>query len=114
MKTINTENLVLVVEEFGYKSWIWNPDFPVSDLRIYWQGIEKANWENMKAVLSGELFCIEDEPDQYFDGYWDQFNALLKEDLYPYLHYCCDQDSFLMINDEKIFHKGYTGNIDNP
>ena len=113
MKTIKTENLVIVVEEFGYKSWIWNPDFPVSNLKMYWQGIEKADIPNMKNVLTGELFCIEDEPDQYFDIYWEQFKELLKDDTYPYLHYCCDKDSYLMIGDEKILHKGYSGKLDN-
>lgn len=109
MKIINTVNLVLVVEEFGYKHWIWNPDFSVSNLKNYWLGIEKADYTNMKQVLTGEIFCIEDEPDQYFDQYWEKFHTLAKEGTYPYLHYCCDDDSYLIINNEEIFHKGYSG-----
>ena len=49
----NTQHLVLVDEEYGYKQWLWLPDFPLNELEDFWKNLKDVPVKHPTSVLTG-------------------------------------------------------------
>ena len=96
--------LVLLDEEYGYRSWFWFPSMSVSELEKWWKKLDSVEpyFMTPKPLPGGLYQASEDEI--------DLFLALEKSGKYYMAHTHCDDDSFLInLDGKKLFHKGYSG-----
>ena len=98
-----TKFLVLVNEEYGYRSWFWFPQMSPESLESWWLKLETVEPYFMTPEpLPGIIFQVHD------DDEWDLYSKLEASSKYFTAHIHCNDDSILIKPDKtKIFHKGY-------
>ena len=104
---MNKKNLVLVETDFGYHNYFWYPSFPLAELKNFWTNIDKISNKSMIVHFKGTLTCLDDLPHDEYDTAIDMWTNLSKSGKIPYIHFCCDDDSYLFMDQIKVRHKGY-------
>ena len=103
---IEQDTLVLLCEEYGYRSWFWFPDMNFRELILWWENLETVSPYFMTPEpLPGTLKQIQEEDE------FDLFHELKEKKEYFTAHIHCDDDSILITPDgKKIRHKGFEEN----
>ncbi|WP_299410110.1 hypothetical protein [Acaryochloris sp. IP29b_bin.148] len=98
-----TDFLVLLAEEYGYRRWFWFPSMGEKELEIWWEKLESVDPYFMTPEpLPGDLIQAEDNDE------FELFFKLRDSGNYYTAHTHCDDDSVLIKpNETKIFHQGY-------
>ena len=99
---IETDFLVLLTEEYGYRLWFWFPNISEEKLLEWWKELESVDPYFMTPEpLDGWLIQATDE-------LCDVYIELDKKGEYISAHFHCDDDSYIkLINGEIVHHKGY-------
>ena len=97
--------VVLLVEEFGYRSWFWFPSMNPSDLEKWWSSLKTvAPYFMTPDPLPGTLCQVLSKQEV------ELFSKLDKTNKYYSGHIHCDDDSCLIRpDDSKVYHQGYEG-----
>jgi len=97
---IENDFVVLVDEEYGWKSWFWFPIMNEKELVTWWKNLAFVG-----KPLVGEVIEVNDESKELFREKWKNNNFFM-------MHIHVDDDSYLKTADGKmVFHKGYSGDI---
>jgi hypothetical protein len=98
IKQFNTKNLVQISEEFNFKNFIWEPNFPIENLKSWFDNIKINGPINVELFLNdfGLLWSVDNQK--------NYTKALKSYNKFPYyhLHLCCTKDSFLIIDNNKF------------
>ena len=94
---------VLLMEEYGYRYWLWQPEMSAQQLEEWWQNLETM-WDY---ILSPRNL-----PGQIFESSGNKIGFLYRELDEEGMHYTAhihvDDDSYLVSPDDIVFyHKGY-------
>lgn len=96
---------VLVDEEYGYRYWVWLPRMTNEELATYWEAIESMSEHYAtKKTLPGNFSEITQE--EWGEMLWMPEKGISK------CHVHEDCDSYLIVDGEKIRHKGYEPEYD--
>lgn len=101
---------VYIVEEYGYRSWVWETGMTREDLIRWWQELETVEpyfWKMEQ--LPGSLIRVKD--DDYEMWTLPSGETVTREEMNDSLqaHIHMDDDSYLFHGNarEEWFHKGY-------
>lgn len=105
---LDKNHIVQIREEFGFRDWLWNPDFPLEELETWWANQPALGYLRVEDFLSqhGQCWCVE-ECDQPYEKALELYQQYGEG--YYHLHLCCDEDSVLYtLENKKIYHQGST------
>ena len=98
------EVVVLLIEEYGYRSWIWLPKMTGRALETWWSRLPSVNrYFFDPSSLPGKMCIVRTEVQRA------QFHTLSQSGTYYRGHIHQDEDSHLVRPDNTfVFHRGYT------
>jgi len=99
---IETDFLILLTEEYGFREWFWFPTLSEEELVEWWKNLESVDFYFMTPEpLEGWLVEMTKElADLYFE--------LQSSKRYIKAHLHCNDDSYIELpNGEIVHHKGY-------
>jgi hypothetical protein len=101
----NTNQLVLIDEEYGYKQWLWLPNFPLEQLPEFWKSFQKINLKSPTSSLPGVVVNIDFPARPRAQKFWNK----LYSQPHFFLHIWNDSHSYLLTPDkQKIYHAAKT------
>jgi hypothetical protein len=102
---LSGETVVVLEEEYGYRTWVWKPGLTFQELETFWAGMEKVHHHffNPSKTLPGDFIQAIGQAEEYWFRLYSAENYT-----YYKAHIHEDSDSFLKAPDGRtIFHKGY-------
>ena len=99
---IETDFLILLTEEYGFREWFWFPDMNEGTLLDWWKNLESVDSYFMTPEpLNGWLVEMSEE---LAELYFELRNS--KQYITAHLH--CNDDSYIeLVNGEIAHHQGY-------
>ena len=99
---IETDFLILLTEEYGYREWFWFPNMNEEKLLEWWKELESVDPYFMTPEpLEGWLVEMNEE-------LADLYSQLRNSKQYITAHFHCNDDSYIKLpNGEIVHHKGY-------
>ena len=110
--------VVHVEEEYGYRDWLWVPNMPIDELKVWWQKLPTVAPYFFDGPVSfpGEIHQIyfespttfafvKEGPGRIVTPLHSDLITLPKDALYMHIHE--DEDSFLRIGDKDYEHAGW-------
>jgi hypothetical protein len=97
-----TDFLILLTEEYGFREWFWFPNMSEKELLEWWKELESVDPYFMTPEpLEGWLIEMSEE----LAGLYSE---LQKSKRCITAHFHCDDDSYIkLVNGEIVHHKGY-------
>ena len=99
---IETDSLILLTEEYGFREWFWFLTLSEEKLMEWWKELESVEPCFMTPEpLDGWLVEVTDELHDIYSELWKK-----REHIIAHLH--CNDDSYIkLVNGEIVHHKGY-------
>ncbi|HCN30891.1 MAG TPA: hypothetical protein DIT64_19655 [Verrucomicrobiales bacterium] len=99
---LSPERVILISEEYGYRSWWWWPDRPMAEIICWWKDLPTVEqWSLSGPVLPGSTIEVAEDESAAFHQKW-------MDHLHIRLHLHEDDDSVLHLpGGETVLHQGH-------
>ena len=88
----------VIEEEYGYRWWVWETNKTYPEMIEWWTKLESVSpyfFNPGQTLPFGEVSLMSDSLSE------------IKEEVRGYMHLHGDEDSFMKIDKEVFYHKGY-------